>query len=220
MAVPGLTHYYPLNATAGAKDMKGSVNGTATGATFGANGATFDGNDYIQLPDHNDFSVTTTGKLTVVGFVSINDWRNNRQGGEYVHWMGKGVSGAHEWTFRYYPDNHADRPSRLSFYHFNSSGGLGAGSYSQNPTGSTEFMITGQVDLSNTRIFRDGVLRDTDALSGYGINPTNTSTPVRIGTRDMSTGFLDGRVRRVAFFNRSLSATELASLWSARTLAD
>jgi hypothetical protein len=216
-ALPGLRHYYPLNGVHGARDVVGNVNGNNFGATFGPRGATFSGNQYIQLPDHNDFSVTTTGKLTIVAFLTVNDWRANLQGGEYVHWMGKGVSGAHEYTFRFYPDNSSDRPRRVSFYHFNPSGGLGAGSYFQdNVASGTEMMVVGQVNLSQTRIFRDGVSRDVDALSGYNITPRNTTTPVRLGTRDRTTGFLDGRLRRVAFFNSTLSAAQLTSLWTAR----
>ena len=47
---------------------------------------------------------------------------------DYIHWLGKGVGGAHEWTFRLYSlTNTARRPNRLSFYAFNLGGGEGAG---------------------------------------------------------------------------------------------
>ena len=51
---------------------------------------------------------------------------------DYIHWLGKGVGGAHEWTFRLYSlTNTARRPNRLSFYAFNLGGGEGAGAHAQ-----------------------------------------------------------------------------------------
>ncbi|KAF1836419.1 hypothetical protein BDW02DRAFT_236590 [Decorospora gaudefroyi] len=220
LPMQGLTHYYPLNSATQAADLIGSANGVMTGpVAFGDNRATFHGDDYITLPDNSDFSMTKTGSLSIVVFLTVNNWQALT--GSYTHWMGKGVHGAHERTFRYHPDNHPSRPRRVSFYHFNATGGLGAGSYLQNhiATG-TEFMVTAQVDLQNTMIFRDGVLRDSDPLSDYGIVPTDTSTPVWIGTRDMRTGFLNGIIRRVAFFDRILSASDLLLLWDNRGLPD
>jgi hypothetical protein len=81
-------------------------------------------------------------------------------------------------------------------------------------------MVSGEVDASNTQMWKNGVLRDTDSLSGYSIKPANTNTPVRLGTRDMSTGFLIGRLRRVAFFDRKLSAAELKTLYDANAMAE
>ncbi len=166
-------------------------------------------------------SAFSTGKLSILVFQTVTNWRANLEGGDYVHWMGKGVSGAHEWVFRYYPDNYLERPKRTSFYCFNPAGGLGAGSYFQdNDTAGTERVIVGQYDKTTIEMWKNGVRRDADPLSGYSILLRNTSTPVRIGTRDMQTGFLVGKVRRVAFFNRKLTATEIQELYYARTLAD
>jgi hypothetical protein len=64
-------------------------------------------------------------------------------------------------------------------------------------------------------MYKDGRLRDTDLLSGYSIVPKNTTTPVRIGSRGDNTGFLVGKVRRVAFFNRVLTAPEMQKLATA-----
>ena len=221
--IPGLTHYYPLDAVNAARDVVGTVNGTNHGATFGTNGATFDGKSYIELPDNDDFSASSTGAMTVVVFNTITNWKG-AGASEYVHWMGKGVAGAHEWTFRHYVQGGtgeaASRQYRTSFYHFNPAGGLGAGSYFQDDDGSTERMVSGTVDPTNIAMWKNGVLRDTDALSGYSIKPANTNTPVRLGTRDMSSGYLVGRLRRVAFFDRKLSAAELKTLYSAQALTE
>jgi hypothetical protein len=219
--IPGLKHYYPLSTDA--KDVVGTAHGVNHGATFGKDGATFDGKSYIELPDNDDFSAATTGELTILVFATITNWKG-AGASEYIHWMGKGVAGAHEYTFRHYVLNGtgeaSSRQGRVSFYHFNPAGGLGAGSYVQDPMGSDERMVTGEVDKSNIYMFKNAVLKDTDALSGYSIKPVNTKTPVRLGTRDMSTGYLIGKLRRVAFFNRKLTAAELKTLWDARALED
>jgi hypothetical protein len=218
--MPGLTHYYPLDAANQARDLVGTVNGSlkGTGVTFSDRGATFTGKGYIELPDHNDFSVATKGGFTVLVDLTVDNW-HGAGASEYIHWMGKGVSGGHEWTFRHYVQGGSgeasSRQGRVSFYHFNPSGGLGAGSYFQDAMDNSEHVVSATADLRQVQMYKDGKLRDTDLLSGYGIVPKNTTTPVRIGSRGDNTGFLVGKVRRVAFFNRVLTAAEMQKLATA-----
>lgn len=231
--IPGLTHYYPLDDVNQAKDVIGTAHGKVNGnVTFAPAGATFDGKSSIELPDHNDFSVAGVASkaITIVAFQTVTDWTKQSANNEYVHWMGKGRAGAHEWTFRYYIDGGsgeaASRPRRTSFYHFNPAGGLGAGSYFQDPDpAGTERVIGGMVwgNSSNggsTQMWKNGAIRDTDLLSGYGVNPVNTNAPVFLGSRGDGTGFLVGRLRRVAFFNRRLTEAEMKSIYEARGLVE
>lgn len=88
-SVSGLTHYYPL--TSDANDVVGSVNGTGSGVTYGSKGAVFNGKAYVDLGDHNDFSVATKGALSIVVFLTITNWKG-AGASEYIHWMGKGQS--------------------------------------------------------------------------------------------------------------------------------
>jgi hypothetical protein len=218
--VPGLTHYYPLDATSGARDLVGGVDGSVkgSGVSFSATGATFTGKGYVELPDNDDFSVATKGGMTVLVDLTVTDW-HGAGASEYVHWMGKGVAGAHEWSFRHYVQGGTGeapaRQGRVSFYHFNPAGGLGAGSYVQDPMSTTEHVIEATADLKQIQLAKDGVVRDTDLLSGYSIVPKNTTTPVRIGSRGDGTGFLVGKIRRVAFFDRVLTAAETSRLATA-----
>ena len=46
----------------------------------------------------------------------------------FVHWLGKGEEGRHEWALRFYSRATA-RPNRISAYRFNAAGGLGSGAY-------------------------------------------------------------------------------------------
>lgn len=229
LKIPGITHYYALDDNTKAQDLVGNVNGKINGnVTFGANGASFDGRSSIELADHNDFSAagTSSKALTIIAFQTVTDWTKQSHNNEYVHWMGKGRDGGHEWTFRYYIDGGsgeaASRRRRTSFYHFNPSGGLGAGSYFQDEDAAGyERVIGGQVwgnsgNGGSTQMWKNGVVRDTDALSGYNVNPQNTNTPVFLGSRGDGTGFLVGRLRRVAFFNRRLTDAEMKQIYDAR----
>jgi hypothetical protein len=220
--IPGLTHWYPLTDAYGPNDAgPKDLNGTNHGAIFDDHGAVFNGKSYIELPDHDDFSAATSGQLTIIVMLTISNWKG-AGGSEYIHWMGKGKSGAHEYTFRHYVDGGtgeaASRQGRTSFYHFNPAGGLGAGSYFQDSEETIERVIAGTVDRTNIAIWKNGVQRDTDALSGYSIVPKNTGTPVCIGSRGDSTGFLIGRIRNVCFFNRKLTAAEIQTIYNARDL--
>ena len=48
--------------------------------------------------------------------------------------------------------------------------------------------------------------------------PKNTGTPVCIGSRGDSTGFLIGRIRNVCFFNRQAHPAEMKTIYNARDL--
>ncbi|WP_432483196.1 twin-arginine translocation signal domain-containing protein [Kineococcus esterisolvens] len=223
-SIPGLKHYYPLDSASKARDVVGGLDGTAHGSVAFGTHARFDGKSYIEIPDHDDFSVVTRGALTIVAFNTIDDWRG-AGGSEYVHWMGKGSAGSHEWVFRHYvkggTGEASSRQYRTSFYHFNTSGGLGAGSYFQDPDAAgTERMVTGMADTSTISMWKNAQQRDSDPMSGYSIKPGNGRAPVRLGTRDMSTGFLVGRLRRVAFFDRKLTQAELKRIYDARNLPE
>jgi hypothetical protein len=221
-SIPGLTHYYPLATDA--KDVVGTKHGTASGVTFANGRAVFNGKASINLGDSDDFSVATNKGLSVVLFLTIDDWKG-AGASEYVHWAGKGVPNAHEWTFRHYvkggTGEASTRQGRTSFYHYNPAGGLGAGSYYQDSTFPTnERVFVGRCDLTNVSLAVEGTVRDTDPLSGYSIVPKNTGSSVFLGTRGDNTGFLVGKIRRVAFYDRVLTAAEIKTIYDARAQAD
>jgi len=220
--IPGLKHYYPLTAPYGAKDAIGGQHGTVSGnVQFTDTHAVFDGKSYINLGDHNDFSAVTTGQLSIFVCVTVDNWKG-AGASEYVHWAGKGKSGAHEYTFRHYVDGGtgeaATRQGRMSFYAFNLAGGLGAGSYFQDAEDKTERAICGTLNAQTVSMWRDGVQRDSDPLSGYSIKLANGSAPFCLGSRGDGTGFLVGKLRHVCVFNRVLSALEIKKLYASISL--
>ena len=224
LAIPGLTHYYPLNENA--NDIVGDAHGTVDGnVEFDGTHAVFDGESGIKIADRDEFSAAgnASKELSIFVMQTVDDWTRNSHNNEYIHWFGKGKSGAHEWTWRIYKDGGGgeapERKRRTSYYNFNPDGGLGTGSYFQDEEDDpgTERVITGMIwgDAGNggkTQMWKNGVLRDTDALSDYDVYPKNTNSDVWLGTRGDNTGYLVGRLRRVAFFNRKLTESEIKSL--------
>ena len=209
-------------------DGAGGIDATAgTDASGAPDGATalrdrapvFDGTSgYIEIPDDDAFSQPTYGALTVEAWLRPDSLSMpEREGSGYVHWIGKGESGEHEWVGRMYQTGNSEgRNNRISFYSFNLEGGLGAGSYFEDDLTAGEWIhYAGTFDDARTYIFRDGVQRDSDLLSGYDIVPMNGSAPVRIGTRDENS-FFEGSIARVAIYGARLTEEQLAAHVAAR----
>jgi len=179
---------------------------------------TFDGeSQYVQIPDNNQYSVTNTGEMTVSFWMrpdTLNFDKDISSG--YVNFLGKGVSGAHEWTFRMYSqDNTEGRDNRISFYVFNPDGGLGAGSYFQVPITAGDWIyVTAKVDKNKVYIYMNGKLMDSDYYytSPYWIIPKNTDSPLRIGSRSLKS-FFKGAISDVSIFNKALSDSEIKQIY-------
>jgi hypothetical protein len=120
--------------------------GSLPAATSLPNGdlcARFDGNaQYLELPDADDLSITTTRRLTVEAWMRPDALEfPAKEGTGYVHWMGKGEAGQQEYVLRMYSlTNTESRPSRISGYAFNLSGGEGSGAYFQDPVALGEWI--------------------------------------------------------------------------------
>ena len=242
-----LKHFYPLDDTYTTTDVRAGLSATNTGGvTFSPAGATFTGANHLEIADHDDFSLTTTDQMTVMASQTVDDWAGVPGVDGFVHWMGKGAtSTTQEWTFRHYPANDPARPKRTSVYCFSPSdtlgnGHLGAGSYFQHddPTG-LERTVVARFDRTTAsypdhddfdaafpgmvQLFKDGTLRDTDGFYGsggqYRVAPGNTTSPTRLGTRDL-VSFFKGKLRRFAVFNRKLTDSEIAKLHEASTLPE
>jgi hypothetical protein len=161
-------------------------------ASKDGDGQRFDGNDdYIQIPDNDDFSIPTTHGLTISCWIrpDVLDFPKAEPSGtpaqgSYVHLLGKSQYGSQnqeEWTFRIYNKTGSDRPNQISFYVFNLAGGWGAGA---DATGDTLtagqwIHLVGVADANNVYFYENGVLRETVSLAGYTL--ANGTANVRIG---------------------------------------
>ncbi|WP_202866068.1 LamG domain-containing protein [Kribbella turkmenica] len=213
---PGLVGKY-----AGTREPTTLPNGDAATAFDGATG-------YFEVADNAALSPATRGVFTLEAWLrpDILDFPHQQSSG-YVHWMGKGEPGQHEYVARMYSQvNTENRPNRISGYLFNSSGGLGAGSYFQDPVQVGTWIhyvlvINAKAKSAGypngyTKIYRDGVLRDQDDLSirGQIIVPARGSAPFRVGTRDFGSWF-QGAVGKVAVYDKELDSAQIARHYEA-----
>ena len=232
-AVPseGLVAFYPFSGSF--ENSAGTViNPTENqGATFAADrfgnensSAYFDGNEtYLEIPDNDVFSISTTGALTISVWVSpeVLNFQKAEAGG-YVHWMGKGMPHQHEWVFRMYnkdlSQGQENRPNRMSAYAFNLEGGLGAGSYVQEQVQENEwihFVARYDVQANKITLFKNGVQKDQDDLydATYGVQVQNGTAPLRLGTRSQWSYF-QGRIDDLRIYNRALTDSEILELFN------
>ena len=138
----------------GLVDVIGGRNGRFVGAPpvhgrgidrFGSVHFTSQPGQYVEIRDNSRWSlIPGDSGLTVEVWLRVDQLEFDDASGahtDYIHWLGKGVAGQHEWTFRLYSlSNTANRPNRISFYAFNLGGGEGAGADAQ-------FGVNSQVEL-------------------------------------------------------------------------
>ncbi|HEX2862915.1 MAG TPA: LamG-like jellyroll fold domain-containing protein, partial [Lacunisphaera sp.] len=221
----GLISNFEFNGNA--NDLVANRGGTVYGATLGqdrfgrANNAyVFDGlTQYLEIPDADDFSASTTGELTITVWMRPDALVFPvQQGSGYVHWMGKGGAGQHEWTFRMYgTGNSENRENRTSFYLFNAGGLEGAGSYVQEPVtvgGWNHYVAVVNVAADTITWYKNGVQKDQDPFfnSIYNVTPVNGTAPLRLGTRDFLSYF-KGAIDDLRIYNRVLTLAEIQELY-------
>lgn len=195
----------------------------------GERASIFDGKStYIEVGSAPDLSVPTTGVLTIEAWMrpDVLDFAH-AEGDGYVHWLGKGMSGAHEYALRMYSattSSDPPRPQRVSAYAFNLSGGLGSGSYFQDPIAAGQWLhvvaVINSVASSATyprgyvRLYKNGVLRDTTGLDQFDVTPRAGNAPLRLGTRDLRS-FFQGAIGKVAIYDRELPAARIRAHFQA-----
>jgi hypothetical protein len=204
----------------------------------------FNGLDtYVEVPNIADYSVSTTGEITVSTWMKpdVLNFQKVESGSDYIHWLGKGdISGAagnQEWTFRMYnlvdPLDSPSRPNRISFYLFNPQGGLGVGSYVQAPVDAGQWIhVVGVVDGYRTLFYKNGRYIRCDTFWGPAegdcpihyqdppadtvqlmIEPQAGSSPLRLGSKDLGS-FFQGGLTRVRLWNRALNSREISDLYA------
>lgn len=217
-----LVGYYPFSGNA--NDQSTYLNhGTVSGAVLTTNrfgepnkAYIFNGTShYIEIPDADQLSIATTGELSISVWMRPDVLDFPASENEYVHWMGKGVNSQHEWVFRIY-DLNSSRPNRTSCYVFNLSGGLGSGSYVEESLSTSawiHFVAVYNYPDNTVKIYKNGVLRDTDFFTDYSVVPGNGTAPMRVGTRDFGSYFRGG-IDDIRVYNRVLTAAEITALYN------
>lgn len=226
--ISGLVAWYPLDAGSAEDKSAHRNNGQNHGATTATNrhgeagkASYFDGiSNYIEIPDQDHLSIAETKELTISVWLKLevlNYPSTERQ--DYIHWMGKGTTGQHEYTLRMYNlDSTYEpgyRPNRTSAYVFNPSGGLGAGAMFEEELFVDQWMhVVAVYDYPNDsiKIYRDGRHKSRSTFSSYTIIPRNGTAPLRIGTRDFASYF-KGYMDDLKIYNRALRDQEIRMLF-------
>lgn len=202
----------------------GAVVGSPETTTLPHGGATlrYDGlGEHVSFPSDPAFSIATTGALSVEYWVRPDtlDFPDT-EGSGFVHLLGKGGPGAHEWYARMYSrGNEEGRTNRLSGYAFAPDGGLGAGSYVERAvplTSWTQVVLVFDTEprpgapLGTVTLYADGVREDSDSLADFGVRPRGGSAPLRVGTGYLGSYFR-GAIGDVVFYDRVLPARRVAA---------
>lgn len=202
----GLVAYYPFNGNA--NDESGNGNdGTVYGATltedrFGNvdSAYTFDGNDYISVPDSTVFPVSSN-PFTIAAWVEFSSYSTD--GGYYLMGQSDGGGNNNKWIF--FLGNNG-----ISFISYPAPGshwiGLGSSSFQLN----TWYHVAIRDDGSILTAFVDGSPIGTASARAIG----DASNPFFMGTAE---GGHPGRVFRgsmddVRLYDRALSEGEIGVL--------
>lgn len=178
----------------------------------------FNGIDsYIKVKDSRTLSPKTyNNHFSVAFFVKFDNTSFIGQGynNSYINYLGKANPGNYEWEFRQYNSSNPDnRPNRLSFYAFNKKGGLGAGGYVQeNITEGEWIFIAGVIDGDEIRIYKNGILKNTQSLSENRIKIRNANSDLYIGTADKG-AYFKGSIDELRIYNRSLNNSEILAIY-------
>jgi hypothetical protein len=181
---------------------------------------------YVEIPSAPDLSFGPDG-FTVSAWLKPDTLQfPHQEGSGYVYWMGKGEPSQYEWATRMYSFTNSEqppRPNRISFYLFNPSGGLGQGSYSQEPIQAGQWIqITAWANRGDTAIYKNGKYvrcDEYDGPAGHGcqahperIVPKPGKAPLRLATLDLKS-FFEGGLAEVRIWNRALANDEVQKVF-------
>lgn len=170
---------------------------TVTNAIWTPTGRDFDGNgDYISIPDSAVLDATTTNAMTLVVWIKPED----PIGGDSI--LSHGAYGTDGYIFVLRSGSSFELAARAG------------------ETYSDEGIIVDDawqmvgVTFTNTAaiLYYNGAITSQNTIDTHILNPT--ARTLYIGQSDTSTAFWDGDIGAVWFYNRVLSAGEMAHIYN------
>ncbi|MEM3696201.1 MAG: LamG domain-containing protein [Candidatus Bathyarchaeia archaeon] len=174
-------------------------------------------NDYIGIPDEPEFSIVNNPNGMTISFwicpatVSYPTAKDGR-----IRFLGKGdETNEHEWCFVIY-NNESERPNRISFYIHNPEGGLGNGTYFQEPISVNEWIfITAVIDgKGKLHIYKNGTYKNSSINYTCRIHPEDRNAPLTIGKRNDVCEFFMGRIDDFRIYSKALTENEISNLYN------
>ena len=193
-------HYNFNDYHAPAKDSSSfGNNGIVTGATWFSDGSmSFDGNDYIRIPNSNSLQLNTD--LTIEFWLNPNGYL----GYDRQNPIDKSYSGEFALTLE-----SSSNKGAMSFYQGKSSSYLSWGAFDTGTIKDNEWqhiVITRDASTRTLKSYYNGVLNKTTTYSN-SYDPRQTNSDVYIGDGYVN-GFR-GRIDEAALYNRVLSNSEI-----------
>ncbi len=198
---------------------------TAAGTRSAATGTNLSGclnlngrDNYVTVTDNAAYSIGTTGAITISLWLNpLSTTMPKQEGSGYVYMLSKLGASKNEWAFRMYQDyNTEGRYNRISFYTFNSAGGLGDGVATQETVKVGEWMhLVATVDSSKVmRLYKNGVLKDVfTSTMTFSDTDSNMTIGAGGGNSDTLASFWQGGIDDVRIYNRVLPPTEVSDLF-------
>lgn len=196
---------YKLDDASGstAVDSIAARNGTLSGSptwTSGktAGGLAFDGTfTYVSIPNAAAFQVTSA--MTIMGWVKGNSWSSDANWSSTI--LRKGDANPNNWGLYVCQGKVKIQLDDYDAYGIAGNTTLSTGQW---------YHAAATWDGANVRIYVNGVLDNTPTARAA---PILTDTrPVYLGGRSGSTDILDGTLDDVRFYNRALTAAEIAKI--------
>lgn len=178
----------------------GTLNGAAWSTGNIAGGASFNGSsDYVSIADSEAFRVTQA--LTIAGWVRASTWTSDPNWASII--LRKGEANPNNWELEVNLGKVV-----LTLDDYDMYGIRGNTTLATN----TWYHVAATWDGSTARIYVNGVLDNTPEAHAA---PIGTDTrPVYLGGRTGFTDVVAGTVDDVRFYDRALTATEIAALAS------
>jgi hypothetical protein len=206
---------------------------------FGASQAPyFDGTleSFLTIDNDLKYSQPYGKSLTVAAWIcplTLNNANTTGKEDQYVHFIEKAVSPSSdaEWALRFYNQKNPTRHSRLSFYTFSlgTPAREGNGSYMEYGVSTNDktpievgkwIFVVGQAEpwsaTTGCILWKqdvEAVRVNADKYAAYDVKPEHGAGPITVG--GMQTTGLKGAIAHFAIWNRLLSSSEIASIWTA-----
>ncbi|MCK5451870.1 MAG: hypothetical protein KAI51_00360, partial [Candidatus Aenigmarchaeota archaeon] len=163
----------------------------------------FDGiDDYVEVADADELSVSNTGKFTVSFWIkpATSEFEGSSASG-YREILGKGSSGEHEYLVRFF--NSSVSGANTILFILQSLAGSSHGTTRSSKINTNEWnLVTATVDATQVCIYSNG---DKDDCDTYSIPIGSGTAPLRMGTKRKTTkDWFNGSMDDIKIWNKTL----------------
>ena len=160
-------------------------------------------NDYMTIPHSTDLDISTS--------FTVEAWVNRDDNGEgYIISKASGTSGAYGWFLQFH--NNSSWGYTFQTYSTSNSTGSARATIAKSGTAGKWQHVVGTYDGTNTKIYVDGDLKATTALSG---TPAANTAQVVLGAYYNYGAKFDGKIAQVRVYQTALSSSEVKTNYDA-----